>query len=74
MDKLREILKELHEEYDYDSCTTLIDDKLFDSLDIVSLISEIYAEFDVDIPPEEMIPENFNSMQAIYEMIQRLKD
>lgn len=74
MEKLREILEDLHEEYDYETCTTLIDDKLLDSLDIVTLISEIYSEFDVDVPPEEMIPENFNSMQAIYDMIQRLKD
>ena len=59
---------------DFDTCTTLIDDKILDSFDIISVISEINEEFDVVIPAEEIIPENFNSAQALYELITRLSD
>ena len=74
MEDLLEILEELHDDVDYDTCTTLIDDKILDSFDIVSLISEINHEFDVAIPAEEIIPENFNSAEALYSLIERLQD
>ena len=74
MNELIEILENLHPEVDFETCTTLIDDKILDSFDIISVISEINEEFDVVIPAEEIIPENFNSAQALYELITRLSD
>ena len=74
MDTLLEILQDLHPEVDFETCDTLVDDKIIDSFDIVSIISEINEEFDVVIPAEEIIPENFNSAEAMWEMIQRLQD
>ena len=74
MNELIEILANLHPEVDFETCTTLIDDKILDSFDIISVISEINEEFDVVIPAEEIIPENFNSAQALYELITRLAD
>ena len=74
MNELIEILTNLHPEVDFDTCDTLIDDKILDSFDIISIISEINEEFDVVIPAEEIIPENFNSAQALYELITRLGD
>ncbi len=74
MEELLEILKELHPEVDYETCTTLIDDKILDSFDIVSIISEVNEEYDVAIPAEEIVPENFNSAQALYALIERLMD
>ena len=74
MDSLLEILQDLHPEVDFETCDTLVDDKIIDSFDIVSIISEINEEFDVVIPAEEIIPENFNSAEALYELIQRLGD
>jgi acyl carrier protein len=74
MNELIEILENLHPEVDFETCTTLIDDKILDSFDIISVISEINEEFDVVIPAEEIIPENFNSAQALYELITRLAD
>ncbi len=74
MNDLLEILKDLHPEVDYDTCTTLIDDKIFDSFDIVSIISEISDTFDVAIPAEEIIPDNFNSAEALYALVERLLD
>ena len=74
MDALLEILKELHPEVDFETCDTLIDDKILDSFDIVTIISEINTEYDVAIPAEEIIPENFNSAEALYDLIERLQD
>ena len=74
MNELIAILKDIHPEVDYDTCTTLIDDKILDSIDIVSLVAEINDTFDVAIPAEELLPENFNSAQALWELIQRLDE
>lgn len=74
MDTLLEILQDLHPEVDFETCDTLVDDKIIDSFDIVSIISEVNEEFDVVIPAEEIIPENFNSAEALYDLIQRLGD
>ena len=74
MDELLAILKDLHPEGDYDICDPLIDDKILDSIDIVSLVAEISDTFDVAIPAEELLPENFNSAAALWELIQRLDE
>ena len=72
MEELLDILTGLHPDVDYDSCTTLVDDKILDSFDIITIISEIDNVFDVAVPAEEIIPENFNSAEAIYNLIQKL--
>ncbi len=74
MDKLIEILKDLHDDVDFENTEGLIDDAILDSLDIVTLITEIDAQFGVVIPPEEIIPENFNSAQSIMALINRIDE
>ena len=74
MNELIDILKDLHPDIDFETCDTLIDDHILDSIDIVSLVAEIIDTFDVAIPAEELIPENFNSAQALWELIQRLDE
>ena len=74
MDELLNILMELHPDIDFETCGTLIDDQILDSIDIVSLVAEISDAFDVAIPAEELVPENFNSAQALWELIQRLDE
>lgn len=74
MEALLEILNDLHPEVDFETCSTLVDDKIIDSFDIVTIISEVNEEYDVVIPAEEIIPENFNSASALYELICRLED
>lgn len=74
MEKLLEILSDLHDDVDFSTEEALVDDGILDSLDIVSLVTEIDSEFDVRIPPEEIIPENFNSAKALWELIQKLDD
>lgn len=74
MEALLNILTELHPEVDFETCTTLIDDKILDSFDIVTIVAEIDSEFDVAIPAEELLPENFNSAKALYALVERLME
>lgn len=74
METLIGILQDLHGDIDFKTHCRLIDDKILDSFDIIALITEINEEFDIAIPAEEIIPENFNSAKALYEMIVRLSD
>ncbi|MBE6600980.1 MAG: acyl carrier protein [Ruminococcaceae bacterium] len=74
MERLLAILKNMHPDVDFSGDQDLIADGILDSLDIVTLITEINAEFDVSIPAEEILPENFNSAKAIYNLIARLDE
>ena len=74
MEKLLEILDELHPDVDFETEEHLIDNKILDSFDIITIISEINEEFDVVVPAEEIIPENFNSAKALYELVKKLED
>ena len=73
MDELIEILEDIQPDADYETCTTLIDDGILDSFAILSIVSELEDAFDIRITPAEIIPENFNSVQALYAMVQRLQ-
>jgi D-alanine--poly(phosphoribitol) ligase subunit 2 len=74
METLMEILQDLHPDVDFDNCETLIDDKILDSFDIVSLVTDISEEYDITIPVEEIVPTNFNSAKALWALIERLVD
>ncbi len=72
MEELREILEDIDPTIDYDTEDQLIDGKVYDSLKIVTLISEISDVFDIDISPKYLEPVNFNSMSAMWAMIQEI--
>lgn len=74
MEKLLEILKGIRPDVDFENETALIDDGVLDSFDVVSIISELDDEFDVQIRITELDPDNFNSAEAIWKLIQQLKD
>ena len=74
MERLIELLQEIKEDIDFENETALIDDELLDSFDILQLISAIDDEFEVSIPAAMIIPDNFNSAEALWNMIQELMD
>ena len=74
MEELMRILGELHPDVDSNTADDLIGDGVLDSLDIVTLITEINSAYDVSIPAEEILPENFRSAKAIYDLITRLDE
>lgn len=74
LEKIIEILSDLHEDVDFATCKTLIDDKILDSFDIITVITEINSEFDVAIPADKIVPENFNSAQALAALVEELEE
>ena len=51
----------------------LIDDHILDSFGIISLVAELEGQYDVKVSAAEMVPENFNSADAIAAMVERLR-
>jgi len=72
MKTIEDILMEIRPEIDLNS-NSLIDDGYLDSFDIVTLVSEIIDNFNVDISVEDILPDNFNSIETINELIERKK-
>ena len=72
-DKVMQVLRGVRPDVDFENETALIDDGLLDSFDVVSIISEIDDVFGVQIRINELDPDNFNSAEAIWNLIQKLK-
>jgi acyl carrier protein len=73
-EKLLAILEEIVPDVDFEKETALIDDGLLESFDIVNLVSELNDEFDIEIRPKDLQAANFNSIDAMVEMIERLQE
>lgn len=73
MEKLIKILSEIRPDVDFVNEKSLIDDGILDSFDVVSIISELDDAFDVQIRISELDPDNFNSVESIWKLIQQLK-
>ncbi|MCL2013539.1 MAG: acyl carrier protein [Oscillospiraceae bacterium] len=71
MEKLMEILTDLRPDLDFETEDKLIDDKVFDSFDIITAVSEINDAYDINIKVGDLIPENMNSVSAMWELIQK---
>ena len=74
MEELMELLKALKPEIDFETEKELIDDGLLESFDVITLIAEIEDQFGVEIPAEEIVPENLNSVEGIWSLIQRMRE
>lgn len=70
MEQLLEILNETCPGVDFEKETALIDDGILESLDIVSIVGEIMDKFDVELNVDDLVPENFNSVQAMMDLIE----
>ena len=73
MEELIELLEEIQPDADFENCDTLIDDGILDSFAILSIVSELQDTYDITITPADIIPENFNSAKALWDMVCRLK-
>lgn len=73
-EKIVEILKKMHPDACLDGSVRLFDDGVLDSLDIVTLVTELNVAFDVRIPATEILPDNFNSVEALADMVRRLDE
>lgn len=74
MEQLKQILEEIRPDVEFDIEEKLIDDGILDSMDIISIVTEVNDAYNIDINVQYLLPENFNSMNAIYELICKLQD
>ena len=74
MNELLTILRELHPDIDFETATGLVEDSVLTSLDIVTIVTEVADRLAVNIPAEEILPENFDSAAALWQLIQRLDE
>ena len=74
LEELLEILTEAVPGADFETETALVDDEILESLDIVTIVSEIKEAFDVEISVDDLVPENFNSVQAMLALIEARKE
>lgn len=74
MEALIEILEDIKPGVDFKKEENLIEDEILESFDIVNLVSRIDNEFDVKITPADLLPENFKSVQTIYNLIKKLEE
>lgn len=74
MEEFLKLLKKIKPNVDFTKERALVDDGLLESLDIISIISEVAEVYGVLIPSDEIIPDNFNSAEAMYELIEDFKE
>ena len=74
METLLEFLNDIDDTVNWEDETALIDDRILDSFGVISLISELEDQFEIEIDASEIVPENFNSADAMWKMIQRLQE
>lgn len=73
MEELLEILKGINDTVDFASENAIIDDGIIDSIDLTGLISELEDAFNIEIDMDEIVAENFNTVDAMWKMITRLQ-
>lgn len=74
MEELIARLQQIKSDVDFAHETRLVGDRLLDSFDVIQIVSMLDEEYDISVPAAQIIPDNFNSAQAIYDLIQRLGD
>lgn len=74
MEDLLRIMSEVRPDVDFETATTLIDDDILDSLNIISIVTEVNDFYGIEINVNDLLPENFNSAAALYELIEKLQN
>ncbi len=73
-ESILDILQDINEDVDYESENKLMADEVLDSFDLITLASEIGEEFDMEISPQDIVKENFNSVDSITDMVMKSKN
>lgn len=74
MEELTGILEEIRPDIDFTKEKKLIDNGVLDSFDIISIVGELNMHYEIEINVEDLLPENFNSIEAMHELICKLQD
>ena len=68
------LLKSIKPEVNFEENNNLIEDEELDSFDIVAIVAALNEEYDIQIGAGDVVPENFNSVEAMYKLVQRLEE
>lgn len=71
--EILELLSNEYPEIDFTMSDALVDDGILDSLTITGIIALLSMEYGINIPYEEIIEENFNSVAGLAAMVERLR-
>jgi len=74
MESLLKILAEIRPDVDFEDNKELVDSGELDSFDIVTLVGELCDAYEIEIGADEIVPENFNSVEAIMALVTRLQE
>lgn len=69
MNKIESILKNIKPEVDFNKSQDFVEDGLLDSLELIELIEGIEEEYQIEIDPMDILPENFSSISQIEAVI-----
>lgn len=72
-EKVLALLKDEFPGIDFESSDALVDDGILDSLSITGIIAVLSMEFGIMIPYKEIVEDNFNSVDALADMVERLR-
>jgi acyl carrier protein len=70
-EKILEILEGLHPEFNYATSANFLEDGLLDSFDVVALVTELEQQFDISVDGEDILPENFQSVDSIEQLVNK---
>ena len=71
-EKIEDILRGIRPDIEIDGMS-YVEDGVLDSFDIVTLVSELIDAFGVELSVEDILPENFNSIDAMLALIESKK-
>lgn len=74
MEELIRIMSEIRPDLDFTLEDKLIDDDVLDSFDVIQIVSEVNDFFGIELNVNDLLPENFNSAEVLYELISRQKN
>ncbi len=70
-EEIYEILADLRPEFDFKNSENFVEDGYLDSFDIVTLISTIEEKYNIVVDGLDVLPENFESVDAIISLINK---
>ncbi len=74
MEELLELLERVRPGVDFENEKGLVDGAVLNSFDVVMIIGELNEHYDIDISVDDILPENFNSAEAILALIEDMQD
>lgn len=71
MERIYEILQNIRPEFNFKESQDFTEDGFLDSFDMVSLVSDLEAEYDCIIDALDILPENFNTVEHIAAVVKK---